>query len=361
MIGRKEGEMAGIFLCNNPQDEELSQCKGLDDVSTCVDGIECIRSSCGRPFFPHIGISYAGSSDPFDTYAGTSTRSFATWLSVLYSLVPYTLLLYFGIRFLASGNVMQLTRLVLMGFISLVNDAILKHILKQPRPTGSCLYFHAYGMPSGHAATSMGLLAFMLLELLLYHPNLYGRKNVTMIEGSGDEMGGELQQNTLEDPFIFEWGYGWHHWWALSDTTSSLNEAILSDDIVEDARRESSLLTSFDSTLEVTSTPFTQPPANSIRSKWLHHRYALLWTIILLPVPLSRVYLHDHTLLQILVGSVVGTILGIVWFLCIIRGRAFGSNAGRRMLAYLVNCSFGKWAGLNLGKGGGRIEVYCNS
>lgn len=148
MVKNKEGEMAGIFICNNAhQNIGMAQCTGLDDATTCGAGIPCIRSSCGRPLFPHIGISYAGSSNPFDPDSATSPNSFITTMSLLYSLVPYILRMYFTIHFLALGNVIPLTRLGLMVFASLMNDALLKSVLKQPRPTGSCLYFHSYGMP----------------------------------------------------------------------------------------------------------------------------------------------------------------------------------------------------------------------
>ena len=150
-IKNEEGEMGGIFICNSPNDGndsdiEITQCSGLDDVSTCGDG-QCIRSSCGRPFFPGIGISYSGSSDPFDSDAARSTKSIITTISIMYSLIPYCLILVFSIHFLAVGNVIPLTRLGMMGFVSLMNDVLLKHLVQHPRPTGSCLYFHSYGMP----------------------------------------------------------------------------------------------------------------------------------------------------------------------------------------------------------------------
>ena len=149
LLNNNEGEMAGIFICDNNSnnDDVLTQCAGSDDMETCGSGIECIRSSCGRPLFVHIGISYAGSADPFDSDAATSTHSFTTIASLVYSLIPYALIVLFSIQFLALGNVVPLTRLGLIGFVLLIDDGLLKNIIKQPRPTGSCLYFHSYGMP----------------------------------------------------------------------------------------------------------------------------------------------------------------------------------------------------------------------
>eukprot|EP00578_Thalassiosira_sp_NH16_P015559 CAMPEP_0181127440 /NCGR_PEP_ID=MMETSP1071-20121207/28200_1 /TAXON_ID=35127 /ORGANISM="Thalassiosira sp., Strain NH16" /LENGTH=337 /DNA_ID=CAMNT_0023213181 /DNA_START=260 /DNA_END=1274 /DNA_ORIENTATION=- len=221
LLKNKEGEMAGIFTCDISDDimGMMTECAGLDDITTCgAAGAQCVRSSCGRPLFPHIGVSFAGSSDPFDADSATSTESFVTSLSLLYSLVPYILLIYFSIYLLAFGNVVPLTRLGLMGFISLVNDALLKNLVKQPRPTGSCLYFHSYGMPSGHAATSIGLVTFMLLELLLYHPNLLGKENLTMSATCDveDIEGG----SSLDVNFLFTWGHGWHKRTIVTESNS---------------------------------------------------------------------------------------------------------------------------------------------
>ena len=152
-ISNEEGEMAGIFACEDQNREAeagrtMIRCDGLDDVTTCDAGATCVRSSCGRPLFNRIGVSYAGSSDPFDPDAATSTGSLDTILSLVYSLVcPYVLGVYFSCRFLASGNVISLNRLTMMGVLSFTNDKLIKNFVRQPRPTGSCLYFHSYGMP----------------------------------------------------------------------------------------------------------------------------------------------------------------------------------------------------------------------
>lgn len=150
LLNNQEGDMAGIFVCdNNSYDSNgmMIQCEGIDDDVTCGADSSCVQSSCGRPIFPHVGVSFAGSSNPFDPDAATSTQSFTTMVSVVYSLVPYVLGIYFVTVFLALGNVIPLTRLGLMMFVQVVNDIILKNILKEPRPMGSCSYFHSYGLP----------------------------------------------------------------------------------------------------------------------------------------------------------------------------------------------------------------------
>eukprot|EP00584_Thalassiosira_punctigera_P018492 CAMPEP_0172553704 /NCGR_PEP_ID=MMETSP1067-20121228/51357_1 /TAXON_ID=265564 ORGANISM="Thalassiosira punctigera, Strain Tpunct2005C2" /NCGR_SAMPLE_ID=MMETSP1067 /ASSEMBLY_ACC=CAM_ASM_000444 /LENGTH=277 /DNA_ID=CAMNT_0013341923 /DNA_START=234 /DNA_END=1064 /DNA_ORIENTATION=- len=277
--------MAGIFICDNSNhDIEMIQCAGLDDATTCGVNTQCIRSSCGRPLFPNIGVSYAGSSNPFDQNTATSTKSFVTLLALIYSLIPYILITFFSFYFLATGNIVTITRLGLMGFVSLVNDAMLKNILKQTRPMGSCLYFHSYGMPSGHAATSIGLLTFMLLELLLYHPNnICAKRHVNPTETHDVE--GVEAESSFGTEYNFTWGYGWQ---KPPDATKSedLETTILSHDdqvVAGHAERFSSSLSTSNSVLESNSLPsneaLSDPPSSIIilifrrgyyyfRSKW---------------------------------------------------------------------------------------------
>jgi len=321
--------MAGIFICGNSNNGlEMIQCIGVDDATTCDEGIECIRSSCGRPLFPHIGVSYAGSSDPYDDESSTSTQSIITIASLLYSLVPYLLLTYFAFHFLVMGDVVSISRLGLMGFASLMNDVLLKNLVDQPRPTGSCLYFHSYGMPSGHAATSIGLLTYMLLELLLHHPNLFGKNHMSTGESYG--VGNEEGELSPDANLSFAWGFGWQKRSGGSES-NGVEAMVLASSSRE---RLASLLPPSHESAEAISVPvvatnldptscdtiLNQHQECHLQSKWLHHYYALLWTAILLPVPLTRIYLHDHTPMQVIVGSFVGIILGNIWYFCIIRG-----------------------------------------
>ena len=96
-----------------------------------------------------------------------------------------------------------------------------------------------------------------------------------------------------------------------------------------------------------------------LQSKWLHHYMAMIWSLLLLPVPLSRVLLHDHSPSQILIGSLEGIILGNIWYLLFVR-RGFlypGALNSRNIMELLVNCRLGKWIGLNLGAGEGKLTI----
>lgn len=133
--------------------EELTQCSSLEDVITCANlknangsTATCIESSCGYQLFPKIDISVAGSSDPYDPNATTSTTSFLAAISIFYGLVPYLCVIYLPL-FLISGSLVPLTRLVVLGMIAIMNEGIIKNLFEQPRPTGSCMYFLSFGMP----------------------------------------------------------------------------------------------------------------------------------------------------------------------------------------------------------------------
>ena len=130
------------FICSGDESAttSLKQCNGLDDYTTCGDGITCIESSCGYKLFNHIDVSVAGSSDPYEESGATSTTSFLSVMSIFYGLMPYLFAFIYVILFLTFGDLVSLSRLVVLGVISIVNDT-------QYRPTGSCLYFSSYGMP----------------------------------------------------------------------------------------------------------------------------------------------------------------------------------------------------------------------
>jgi hypothetical protein len=94
------------------------------------------------------------------------------------------------------------------------------------------------------------------------------------------------------------------------------------------------------------------PNASPLMHKlnWTLHYYSLLLTVLLLPIPLSRVYLHDHTAMQVLNGSFGGVILGgRCHFLHFQDQLCWSSNVNSRTMTELVvSCHFGKWIGLNV-------------
>jgi membrane-associated phospholipid phosphatase len=313
-----------VFICNTDT-FQMTECSGLDDVTTCGNEATCIESSCGYKLFDHIDISIAGSSDPYDEDGATSTTSFFTVASVFYSLVPYLLGFIYLVLFLMSGNLVPLMRFFVFGVISVMNEGIFKHILQEERPTGSCLYFKSYGMPSGHAATSIGLLTYILLELYVLHPHI--------------SCGRSCQQQT--GSYYFEWGYGWQKQADATTTNANDGDGSVSIDINEGSEPVVNG--------EVNVFHSRAPLLNNTQSTysarcWTCHLYALFYIALLLPVPLSRVYLHDHYRNQVLVGACIGVGVSILLYLGLIRGCGM-----RKRIETWIRSEWGNWWGWKFG------------
>jgi len=205
---------------------------------------------------------------------------------------------------------------------------------------------------SGHAATSIGLLTFILLELLMYHPNVKGIKQARVNSNATTTTRANVAPSYTDHTFT--WGYGWQQ--RKSD--NDLGESMLESGVDHQPHRASphsladtdSTFATEEGTVQTNIVKSNPPRGKYLQLKWMHHYYAAMWTIVLLPVPLSRPYLHDHTIQQVCVGSIVGGILGCIWYFCFIRGWLFrGDNNNRGLMKKLVNSKFGKSVGLNLG------------
>ena len=323
-----------VYICDTNNHSELTQCRSSDDVTTCAgmtdaDGnpAGCIESSCGYRLFPHIDVSIAGSAEPYDAEAASAPRSFWSVVSIIYSLVPYVVGFAYLVRVLALGDLVSLTRLVVLGVISVPNELVFKRLIEQDRPLGSCLYFTSHGMPSGHAATSIGLLAYLLLELFVYHPNVL--------------CGLTCQKKEQQNQYSFKLGYGWQRQTANNEDQLDVSHAPVENTY-------DSLLVNMSDGVEagesekyggktVESRPMTSSPS-SIPCHWL----ALCYFILLFPVPFSRVYLHDHLRNQVLVGSCVGMVISSMWYLGFVR------NCGMRVIEWRTS-EWGTWWGLTLG------------
>jgi membrane-associated phospholipid phosphatase len=311
-----------IYICDTNNDEMLTQCQGLDDETSCADLVDpdgnvasCIQSSCGYKLFDHIDVSVAGSANPYVADDANNPKSFLSVMSIFYGLVPYLMVFIYGLSFLWSGDIVPLTRLLVIGVLALINDEILKRIVEQRRPIGSCLYFKSFGMPSGHSATSIGLLVYLLLELFLFHPNLMCGLTCQK-KSSGDEV-----------QYYFAKGYGWHK--RVSTNNNVEPEENIGDytSVIADGSGEERL-----TDIEVgrsTPNPSTSSSSDSkhvlvsvqqfLQGKWKYHLYGFLYCLLLFPVPFSRVYLYDHTTEQVVLGSVEGFVAASIWYLCVIR------------------------------------------
>lgn len=207
-----------------------------------------------------------------------------------------------------------------------MNEGIIKNLVEQPRPTGSCLYFMSFGMPSGHAATSIGLLTYLLLEKFVYHPNLLFGTTC-------------IPRSHRRNAYSFVWGYGWHN--QSNDVDEHLEEE--NNGSAHEVRDDSIAIDIVVGTAESNSLVESKPPSvaervtQPFRVEWLYHSYALGYCLLLLPVPFSRVYLHDHSRNQVLVGSFVGMVTAMLWYIGFVR------NCGMKLIGWTQQSEWGKW------------------
>jgi dolichyldiphosphatase len=89
--------------------------------------------------------------------------TFGSLLMALYSIIPVLIPLLLLIRLIWRRDTSSLLAFAFLGLIMLCSEGILKHLVKQARPLGSCDC--SYGMPSSHSATSYGFLAWIYLEV----------------------------------------------------------------------------------------------------------------------------------------------------------------------------------------------------
>jgi len=339
-------EANAVYICDTNNSEELTQCQGLDDEISCANLVDadgnvatCIQSSCGYKLFDMLDVSVAGSSDPYSSESANDPTSFLSVMSIFYGLVPYLAGFIFGVSFLLTGSIVPLTRLLVLGVLAVINDEVLKKIVVQRRPMGSCLYFKSFGMPSGHAATSIGLLTYLLLELFVLHPNLICGLTCQK-KGRGDDG---------DDVYYFVWGYGWQ-----KRENNNLIDVELGDGVGEySADTNHNESDDNEKIADVEAGHATSNPSNdsnvftsvqqSLQGRWRHHLYAFLYCLLLFPVPFSRVYLYDHFKNQVLLGSIEGILVASIWYLGVMR------IFGVRFMNWWSRSSCASWFGLKFG------------
>eukprot|EP01103_Thecamoeba_quadrilineata_P014192 TRINITY_DN4160_c0_g1_i1.p1 TRINITY_DN4160_c0_g1~~TRINITY_DN4160_c0_g1_i1.p1 ORF type:complete len:233 (-),score=15.29 TRINITY_DN4160_c0_g1_i1:144-842(-) len=128
-------------------------------------------------------------------------------LLAFYAWVPYVILFGFGIHFLLRRTSLSFFLCGLMAGIGVLNEGILKQLIKQPRPIETCAC--GYGMPSGHAAVTTGLFVWIALELWL---NNWTTKSIL-----GGESSTKLSRMLLLAAFLLPTSYSrvffYYHTW----------------------------------------------------------------------------------------------------------------------------------------------------
>eukprot|EP01132_Coremiostelium_polycephalum_P011220 gene11220-13745_t len=94
-------------------------------------------------------------------------------IMAIYSYVPVVVFLVLFGWYIWRRSIVPLVVLISLGICLLLNEAILKNIIKQKRPIESCAC--SYGMPSGHSLISTFLLFWIIFEFL-YDPLVLNSK-----------------------------------------------------------------------------------------------------------------------------------------------------------------------------------------
>jgi len=100
-------------------------------------------------------------------------------IALLYGYLPFIIPLVFFIDLVVERRFMAFYALAVSGVVTLINEAILKEVLKQPRPFGSAnrkfnqktgKWEMKPGMPSGHVLNATTTMVWCLLEVALRGP-----------------------------------------------------------------------------------------------------------------------------------------------------------------------------------------------
>jgi len=175
----------------------------------------------------------------------------------------YAIILINGFAFVRQRGTRQLGFLLFAGVVVLINELILKNLFQQVRPEHSCLT--SCGMPSGHSTLAMGFFTVMILDLIY-------RVNPSQREYLDERLLAHAHKSNKE---------------RMKDFYRALR-------------------------LQFTVTPLARGTELSINELLAS---VSCWCVILLPVPLSRVAIRDHTPTQVLVGSFFGCVEGAFWAL----------------------------------------------
>ena len=192
-----------------------------------------------------------GTAIPF--FDVTVPKDPSAWqiVGIGYGFVPWILCFMILLVFLIKRG----TREFAVGLLPLVVAgivALVKFIAKQARPEGSCL--SSCGMPSAHAATSTALFLYLVLDAA--HRVLTPSKSITSFFPTLASVG-ETCVTLFKGVFMFPFG-------SIS-------------------QREFSA-------------------------------YLAIWSPIILPVPISRALLNDHSASQILAGCLIGILACFIWY-----------------------------------------------
>ena len=201
-------------------------------------------------------------------------------LSVAYGIVPHIVIalsviecVVKAVRYRGIGT-REFSFLCFNIFLVATNEIVFKNIWKEPRPEHSCSI--SCGMPSGHSAMSTGYFMLMFLDAAC--------RVMPKVPMSTESAKGTLVASESHESGSFNQGA--HEWKNAASRLPSMIPMSSADTM---------------DTFE-------------------YIVFIVFWGCVLLPVPLSRVIVRDHTAYQAAVGCFMGLIQASVWF-CLVRRR----------------------------------------
>ena len=127
---------------------------------------------CNGTALPGLDVTVPDNADALDGIA------------VFYSLIPWILAVVLLIGCIVKRTILAMCTVFLGATMIIINEGIVKRIVRQPRPAGSCL--HSLGMPSSHSMISVGFCCWLWLECAFHKrdvPFFPGKAILVVVSG----------------------------------------------------------------------------------------------------------------------------------------------------------------------------------
>lgn len=223
----------------------------------------------GRPFpFPKTDVTIPHG------------MTFSQGICVFYGIVPFVII---GLSVLdcmcrtAKNRGIGTREASFLGFILIIvalNELVFKALARQPRPKGSCIL--SCGFPSGHSTMALGFFTLSFLDASF---RVMPKIPLT-VDAARDEaramQGRRRRGRSFMGLTAREWLWADIRAWTMMPLT-----------------------------------------AVDILTAWDFVLYIFRWAVLLLPVPMSRIIVKDHTPGQVTIGTIIGTVEAIIWFACV--------------------------------------------
>eukprot|EP00929_Paragymnodinium_shiwhaense_P116633 TRINITY_DN8634_c0_g2_i1.p1 TRINITY_DN8634_c0_g2~~TRINITY_DN8634_c0_g2_i1.p1 ORF type:complete len:530 (-),score=86.80 TRINITY_DN8634_c0_g2_i1:91-1680(-) len=214
---------------------------------------------------------------PIDQSLMVDSKFFQS-LCVMYSYAFFAVALVAVIKVFVHRGTQELHYVIFLALVLGCQELLVKPFVQQPRPEMSCIL--TCGMPSSHAALSIGTLTLYLINGALRSTTRYPSCSlfVPRYLKKFEELDDAHQAHQRDQQMHFS------RWWHVF-----------------------CVLTLHHGPLAVFHSRFDEPCPRQLVFE------LIAWLVFILPVPLSRVQLGDHTELQVYCGMAVGINVALLW------------------------------------------------